>query len=147
MRTLQSLFLIATALLLGSGCNFDTLDDKSKFTLIPGRTNTIDALFDKPTAEVEAAVRAALSTLGTITEEKRLPVANEEATKSVFTARINTRHVRVLVKPSTESPDAISEVRVQAWTKSRNPDLLIASEIKLAVYNALVHASLQQTSN
>ena len=147
MRILQSFFLIATILLLGSGCNFDTLDDKSKFTLIPGRANTLHAQFDRPTADVEAAVRATLSALGTITEEKRLPVTDEEVTKNVFTARINTRHVRVSVKPSKESPDVISDMRIQAWTKSRNPDLMIASEIKLAVFSALVNASLKQTSN
>ena len=132
---------------LGLGCNFPTLDDNSKFTLIPGRTNTIDSQYDKPSANVEAAVRVALSALGTITEEKKLPGSEEGVPKNVFTARINTRHVRVLVKPSKESPDAISDVSVQVWTTSRNPDLLVAIEIDKAIYNALVHASLQQTNN
>ena len=147
MRALKSLLLVGSTLVLGLGCNFGTLDDQSKFTLIPGRTNTINSQYDRPVADVGAAVRAALNTLGTITEEKKLPMPEEEVVKTVFTARINTRHVRVLVKPFKESPDVISDVSVQVWTTSRNPDLLVAYETDKAIYNALVTASLQQTSN
>ena len=148
MRTLQSLFLIATALLLGSGCNFNTLDDKSKFTLIPGRANTVEAFYDQPVTKVETAVRNALSRYGTITEEKRLPVTGEETTKLVFSARIDTRHVRVSVKSNKETP-AYTNTYVQAWTTSRNPDLQVAfktdREIYLVLFN--INNPQQQTSN
>ena len=133
--------------MLGLGCNFGTLDNKSKFTLVPGRTNTVDSKYDISSAGVEAAVRVALGALGTITEEKRLPVSEEGVNKNVFTARINTRYVQVLVKPSKESPSAVSDVSVQAWTAARNPDLLVAFEIDKAIHNQLITASLQQTNN
>ena len=146
MRVIKSLLLVGPALALGLGCHFNTLDNKSMFTWAPGSGYTVPHLYDRPAADVEDCVRVALSTLGTITEEKKLPSGEEGVTKTVFSARIDTRYVQVAVKPSKESPEVISDVKVMAWKRGwRSPDKDVAYETGLAIYNALVTASLQQT--
>ena len=95
--------------------------------------------YDKPVADVMAATRIALGAMGTIT--------GEEATKSVISARINTRYVWVKVSPDPQAPDAISAVRIQVRTKYRNPDQQTASAIAEQVTLALIAAANPQPQN
>jgi tetratricopeptide (TPR) repeat protein len=109
------------------------VDNKSGFTLIPGRTDSVERRYDKPVAEVMAAVRIALQSMGTIT--------GEEAAKNVITARINTNYVWVKVTPDKQAPEAISAVRFQVRTKSSRPDLQTASAIAEQTTLALISAA------
>ncbi len=138
MKALKLLFLTGMALVLGVGC-FTTADDKSKFTPIPWRTDSVERRYDKPVADVMAATRTALGAMGTIT--------GEEATKSVVSARINTRYVWVKVSPDPQAPDAISAVKIQVRTKYRNPDQQTASAIAEQITLALIAAANPQPQN
>ncbi len=130
--------------ILNSGC-YTTADDKSKFTLVPGRTDSVERRYDKPVPEVMAAVRTAISAMGTIT--------GEEATKNVITARINTNYVWIRVTPDKQAPEAISAVRFQVRTQSswlvggRQPDLQTASAIAEQTTLALIAAANPQSKN
>ena len=138
MRAIKTFFLAGLAVVLSAGC-FTTADDKSKFTPIPWRTDSVERRYDKPVADVMAAIRIALGAMGTIT--------GEEATKSVISARINTRYVWVKVSPDPQAPDAISAVRIQVRTKYRNPDQQTASAIAEQVTLALIAAANPQPQN
>ena len=138
MRAMKKFFLTSMAVILGAGC-FTTADDKSKFTLIPRRTDSVERRYDKPVADVMAATRIALGAMGTIT--------GEEATKNVISARINTRYVWVKVSPDSQAPEAISAVRIQVRTKYRNPDQQTASAIAEQVTLALIAAANPQPQN
>ena len=135
---MKKFFLTSMAVILGAGC-FTTADDKSKFTLIPRRTDSVERRYDKPVADVMAATRIALGAMGTIT--------GEEATKNVISARINTRYVWVKVSPDSQAPEAISAVRIQVRTKYRNPDQQTASAIAEQVTLALIAAANPQPQN
>ena len=138
MRAMKKFFLTSMAVMLGAGC-FTTADDKSKFTPIPWRTDSVERRYDKPVADVMAATRIALGAMGTIT--------GEEATKNVISARINTRYVWVKVSPDSQAPDAISAVRIQVRTKYRIPDQQTASAIAEQVTLALIAAANPQPQN
>ena len=138
MRAMKKFFLTSMAVMLGAGC-FTTADDKSKFTPIPWRTDSVERRYDKPVADVMAATRIALGAMGTIT--------GEEATKNVISARINTRYVWVKVSPDSQAPEAISAVRIQVRTKYRNPDQQTASAIAEQVTLALIAAANPQPQN
>lgn len=144
MRATKLFVLMTVAVILNTGC-FTTADDKSKFTLVPGRADSVERRYDKPVAEVMAAVRSALGAMGTIT--------GEEATKNVITARINTNYVWVKVTPDKQAPEAISAVRFQVRTKSswivggRQPDLQTASAIAEQTTLALIAAANPQPIN
>ena len=130
--------------ILNSGC-YTTADDKSKFTLVPGRDDSVERRYDKPVPEVMAAVRTAVSAMGTIT--------GEEATKNIITARINTNYVWIKVTPDKQAPEAISAVRFQVRTQSswlvggRQPDLQTASAIAEQTTLALIAAANPQPKN
>ena len=132
MRAIKTFFLTGLAVVLGAGC-FTTADDKSKFTPIPWRTDSVERRYDKPVADVMAATRVALGAMGTIT--------GEEATKNVISARINTRYVWVKISPDSQAPEAISAVRIQVRTKYRNPEQQTASAIAAQVTLALIAAA------
>ncbi|MEE2813315.1 MAG: hypothetical protein VX945_02340 [Verrucomicrobiota bacterium] len=144
MRATKLFVLMTVAVILNTGC-YSTADDKSKFTLVPGRADSVERRYDKPVAEVMAAVRSALGAMGTIT--------GEEATKNVITARINTNYVWVKVTPDKQAPEAISAVRFQVRTKSswivggRQPDLQTASAIAEQTTLALIAAANPQPIN
>ena len=141
MRATKLLVLTTVAAILSTGC-YSTADDKSRFTLVPGRIDSVERRYDKPVAEVMAAVRSAVGAMGTIT--------SEEATKNVITARINTNYVWVKVTPDKQAPEAISAVRFQVRTKSswilggRQPDIQTASAIAEQTTLALIAAANPQ---
>mgnify|MGYP001160978238 FL=1 len=141
MRAVKLFLLMTVAAILNSGC-YTTADDKSQFTLIPGRTDSVERRYDKPVPEVMAAVRTAVGAMGTIT--------GEEATKNVITARINTNYVWIKVSPDKQAPEAISAVQFQVRTNSswliggRQPDLQTASAIAEQTTLALIAAANPQ---
>ena len=141
MRAIKLFLLMTVATVLNSGC-YTTADDKSQFTLIPGRSDSVERRYDKPVPEVMAAVRTAVGAMGTIT--------GEEATKNVITARINTNYVWIKVSPDKQAPEAISAVQFQVRTKSswliggRQPDLQTASAIAEQTTLALIAAANPQ---
>ena len=141
MRATKLLVLTTVAAILSTGC-YSTADDKSRFTLVPGRIDSVERRYDKPVTEVMAAVRSAVGAMGTIT--------SEEATKNVITARINTNYVWVKVTPDKQAPEAISAVRFQVRTKSswilggRQPDIQTASAIAEQTTLALIAAANPQ---
>ena len=125
MRVFNIFFLTLTAGVMSSGC-YTTGDNESKFTLIPGLTDSIEKRYDRPVPDVLTAVRSAVKLMGTLTGEKELPEGEEM--KNVITARINSRYVWVTVRPDKEAPETISAVSFQVRTDSsflvggRNPD-------------------------
>ena len=147
MRVFNIFFLTLTAGVMSSGC-YTTADDKSKFTLIPGRTDSVQRRYDKPVPEVMAAVRSAVSSIGTLTSEKKVPEG--EMMKNVITGRIDTRRVWVTVRPDKEAPETISAVSFQVRTDSsflvggRNPDLQTAAALAEQTTLALIAAANPQ---
>ena len=147
MRVFNIFFLTLTAGVMSSGC-YTTADDKSKFTLIPGRTDTVQRRYDKPVPEVMAAVRQAVEHLGTFTSEKKVPEG--ELMKNVITGRIDTRRVWITVRPDKELPETVSAVSFQVRTDSsflvggRNPDLQTAGELAEQTFSALTAAANPQ---
>ena len=147
MRVFYIFFLTLTAAVMGSGC-YTTGDNESKFTLIPGRTDTVQRRYNKPIPEVMNAVRSAVSTLGTLTSEKKVPEG--ELMKNVITGRIDTRRIWVTVSPDKELPGPVSAVSFQVRTDSsflvggRNPDLQTAAALAEQTTLALIAAANPQ---
>ena len=136
MRLLKFTILAALVLpILSTGC-YTTQSGKSKFTFIPGRTDTVPKRYDRPVETVLAASREALDLLGTVMPEQ----ANPTDKSHVLTGRINSRYVEIKVLPDKQSPENISEVYIQVRTKYRNPDLLLASELSNQITLALIRA-------
>ena len=136
MRLLKFTILAALVLsVLSTGC-YSTQSGKSKFTLIPGRTDTVPKRYDRPVENVLAASREALDLLGTMTPEQVNPTDKSH----VLTGRINSSYVEIKVLPDKQSPENISEVYIQVRTKYRNPNLLLASELSNQITLALIRA-------
>lgn len=132
MRLLKSTILAVLVLpLLSTGC-YTTQSGKSKFTFIPGRTDTMPKRYDQPVETVFGAAREALQLMGTLTSEER--------TKNVLTGRVNARYVWIKVMPDKQSPENISAVQIQVRTKFGNPDLLLASEMADQTTLAIIRA-------
>ena len=136
MRLLKFTILAALVLpILSTGC-YTTQSGKSKFTFIPGRTDTVPKRYDRPVENVLAASREALDLLGTMTPEQVNPTDKSH----VLTGRINSSYVEIKVLPDKQSPENISAVYIQVRTKYRNPDLLLASELSEQITLALIRA-------
>jgi len=136
MRLLKFTILAALVLpFLSTGC-YTTQSGKSKFTFIPGRTDTVPKRYDRPVETVLAASREALGQLGTLMPEHVNPTDKSH----VLTGRINSRYVEIKVLPDKQSPTNISAVYIQARTKYHNPDLLLASELSNQITLALIRA-------
>ena len=136
MRAINITVLAALVLpILTTGC-YTTQSGKSKFTFVPGRTDTVPKRYDRPVATVLAASREALNLLGTETPGQ----VNPKDKSQLLNGRINTRYVEIKVLPDKQSPTNISAVYIQARTKWRNPDLLLASELSNQITLALIRA-------
>ena len=73
MRLLKFTILAALVLpILSTGC-YTTQSGKSKFTFIPGRTDTVPKRYDRPVETVLTASREALDLLGTVMPEQANP--------------------------------------------------------------------------
>ena len=132
MRLLKFTILAALVLpILSTGC-YTTQGGKSKFTFIPGRADTVPKRYDRPVETVLSASREAVERLGTLTSEER--------TKNVLTGRINSRYVWIKVSPDKQSPENISFVNIQVRTPYGNPDLVLAAEVAMETYAALIRA-------
>jgi len=120
MRAMKNSIIVAgLAMTFLTGC-FTTQDGTSKFTCIPGRSDTFQLRPNWPLAQSLQAVQEVLAVEGAIT--------TVEATQNVVTARVNERYVWVKVESDPESPD-ISLITFQARTKWRNPDLALANRL------------------
>jgi ABC-type Fe3+-hydroxamate transport system substrate-binding protein len=136
MRAINITILAALVLpILTTGC-YTTQSGQSKFTFVPGRTDTVPKRFDRPVAAVLAASREALNLLGTETPGQ----VNPKDKSQVLTGRINSRYVQIKVLPDKQSPANISAVYIQVRTTWRNPDLLLASELSNQITLALIRA-------
>jgi len=143
MRAIKFTILAALVLpILTTGC-YTTQTGQSKFTFVPGRTDTVPKRFDRPVADVLAASREALNLLGTETPGQVDPKDKSQ----VIAGRINSRYVEIKVLPDKQSPASISAVYIQVRTKWRNPDLLMASELSNQITLALIRAENKRAAN
>ena len=142
MRAINITILAALVLpILTTGC-YTTQSGKSKFTFVPGRTDTVPKRYDRPVATVLAASREALNLLGTETPGQ----VNPKDKSQVLNGRINTRYIEIKVLPDKQSPTNISAVYIQARTKWGNPDLLLASELSNQITLAIIRAENKRTA-